>query len=114
MGVTELEKRHQYYQEADQLYEEAEKRMQKNAKAERAYFYITKKYEPEKLKGIKLLEIYAAEQDPLAQYYLGVCYMIGNGVKKDKRYGRLLIQMAAEEGIQQAKKALEKWQIWLA
>ena len=111
--IMEKEKREQYYREADQLYDEAEKRNQRYAEAERAYFYLTKKYQPEKRKGIRLLEDYAAKKDALAQYYLGICYMTGNGVKKDKRYGKSLIQMAAEQGIQQAEKALEKWQIWL-
>lgn len=51
-----------------------------------------------------MLEECIAHEDGLAQYYLGLCYMRGLGVKKDKQYGKSLIKLAAEQGIEQAKR----------
>ena len=108
-GPTKKAEREQYYQKADQFYKEAEQKDLQYASAERAFYYITKVYEPDKKKGIQILETCAAKKDALAQYYLGLCYMTGDGVKKNKLYGESLIRLAAEQGIEQAKRKLGKW-----
>lgn len=48
--------------------------------------------------------------DAEAQYYLGLCYLYGNGVPKDKKEAAKWYARAAEQGDEPAKKALQKLQ----
>jgi TPR repeat protein len=51
----------------------------------------------------------ALEEDPYAQYCLGLCYRDGDGVNKNKRLALLWLKKAASNGEQDAIKVLEKF-----
>lgn len=51
----------------------------------------------------------AEKKKAVAQYYLGVCYMKGIGVKKDKKLGKSYIRLAAQAGLEEAKVETGKW-----
>lgn len=80
-----------------------------NARAERANFYLNRFRYKKTEEGIALLKEEAEKNKALAQYYLGVCYMKGNGVKKDKKLGKSYVRLAAHAGIEEAKEETGKW-----
>lgn len=97
------------YQKAEDYFAEAEKRGVPNARAERANFYLNRFRYKKTEEGIALLKEEAEKNKALAQYYLGVCYMKGNGVKKDKKLGKSYVRLAAHAGIEEAKEETGKW-----
>lgn len=97
------------YQKAEYYFAEAEKKGVSNARAERANFYLHRFRHKKTEEGIVLLKEEAEKKKAVAQYYLGVCYMKGIGVKKDKKLGKSYIRLAAQAGLEEAKVETGKW-----
>ena len=55
----------------------------------------------------------AAEQgDSRAQCNLGLCYLMGDGVEANKEEALRLLKLSAEQGNEEAQKALQNPEIW--
>lgn len=88
---------------------EAEKKGIADAKVERANFYLNRFQNKKSEQGLALLKEEAEKKKVTAQYYLGLCYMKGAGVKKNKKLGKSYIRLAAYGGLEEAQKETEKW-----
>lgn len=109
LGKITEEEKEALYQKAEQYFQEAEERDVPEARAERAYFYLTRFRNKKKKEGIAILQEEARDKKPIAQYYLGLCYLKGREVKKDKKFGKAYIRVAANAGCEEAQEEVDKW-----
>lgn len=106
--LTDDEKQ-ELYQKADEYFRKAEEKNVPEARTERAYYYLKRFRNPKKEEGIAILQEEAGYKKPIAQYYLGLCYLKGIGVKKDKKLGKSYIRIAAGAGFEEAQDEVDGW-----
>ena len=75
-----------------------------------AYYLGSEKVKQDYEKAVEWFQKAAIKGDPWAKYNLGVCYRNGQGVKQDIKEAEKLYKEAAQQGVVEAKQALEKLQ----